>query len=178
MEDELMKVLEANNSKDNVLIAHNLDFDVDMIGRHGFASKMQHIDTLRCARHLLKDAEGHSLGVLFYQYGLYKKIDKEAKDMGIDISKLSAHDAMYDVLMLILLTKLLASVAKGGMKELIRLTTQPVIIEKFTFGKYKGELIEEVAAKDAPYLDWMLNKMDNLGEDMRHTLLTRLGRLT
>ncbi len=175
MNDVLMRGLEKLNTVHNVAVAHNIQFDLGMLERHGFKSKMQAVDTLRCAKHLLKDAEGHSLGVLFYQYNLYKKMDELADEVGVDIKNMAAHDALYDVLMLMLLTRMLLRLVDNKIDKLVELSMTPVFIEVFAFGKYKGERVEDVANNDRSYLEWMLNKMDGLDEDMRHTLTTILG---
>ena len=177
IEDELMQTLLTYNTPDNILVAHNIKFDLDMLERHGFKSNMRHIDTLRCSKHLLK-AEGYSLGSLFYELGLYKKIKSLAESVGVDISKTISHDAMYDVIMLILLTKALLSLDNINIDTLVELTKKPVLIDVFTFGKYKGQKIEDIATQDKGYLNWMLDKMENLDDDMRYTLSVRLNRIT
>lgn len=39
---------------------------------------------------------------------------------------------------------------------------KPVVVvlepEKFEFGKYKGQYVQDVAREDAPYLDWLLQQ--------------------
>ena len=173
--DDNMKTLNKLNIPDNVLIAHNADFDIGMLSNHGFNINMRKIDTLRCARHLLDDAQGHALGVIFYQYRLHLKLPELAAEMKIDLDGLAAHDALYDVLMLILVTRMLTRVAGGKVEKLIELTLTPVLIKEFTFGKHKGELVEDVAKTDAAYLNWMLKNMEDLGEDMRYTINKYLG---
>ena len=54
-------------------------------------------------------------------------------------------------------------------KKLVELTSTPVFVQTFKFGKYKGENIEDVAKKDANYLNWMIKNME-LDEDMQYTL--------
>ena len=176
MDSQELKWLESVNNSDTVVVGHNIDFDLEMLKRHGFECRMQKVDTARCARHLLKDAEQYNLGVLFYQFGLYKEIDELAKELGVDISSIGAHDALYDVMMVMLLARMLTKEA-GNFKKLIELTSVPVFVEVLPFGKYKGRKVLEVAKEDRPYLEWMLDKTDDLSEDMRHTLMTALGRL-
>lgn len=174
MNDVLMRGLAKMNTPDNYFVAHNAQFDIDMLGRHGFDLKMKTIDTLRCAKHLLDDAQGHSLGVIYYQYNLYKYMPELAKELGLDTGKLSAHDAMYDVMMLILATRMLVKVAGGDPEKLVELTQTPVLIKEFTFGKHKGSLVADVAKKDSSYLKWMLTGMEGLDEDMKFTINTYL----
>ena len=56
------------------------------------------------------------------------------------------------------------------MKKLVELTSTPVFVQTFKFGKYKGENIEDIAKKDANYLNWMRTNMSDLDEDMKFTL--------
>ena len=56
------------------------------------------------------------------------------------------------------------------MEKLAELTKTPVFIQKFRFGKYKGEEVVEVARKDSGYLQWMRSNMADLDEDMKYTL--------
>ncbi len=177
MDDVLMRGLTKLNVPENIIVAHNASFDLGMLERHGFENKMQVIDTLRCARHLLEEAEGHALGVLFYQYNLYLEMESLANELRIDVGSISAHDAMYDVLMLILLTRRLLTIAGGDPMKLVKLTQTPVMIKVFTFGKYKGELVSKIAKEDTSYLKWMIKGMEGLDEDMRFTINTHLGKL-
>ena len=55
------------------------------------------------------------------------------------------------------------------MKKLFELSSTLVIVQTFKFGKYKGENIEDVAKRDANYLNWMMKNME-LDEDMLYTL--------
>lgn len=173
--DLLMLGLEKLNNSDNYFIAHNADFDIDMLKRHDFDCQMKIIDTLRCAKHLLPDAKRHKLGVIYYQYGLYKKMPDLMKEYEMDSSRSMAHDAAFDVLMLILVTRLLTAKA-GSVERLVELTQTPVTLKVFTFGKYKDKSIEKTVLSDRGYANWMLTNMKDLDEDMRHTLTTLLKR--
>lgn len=173
MDSNVLKWLNKINNSGTVIVGHNIDFDIAMLEKHGFKNNMQKIDTARCSRHLLKDAEQYNLGVLYYQYGLYKSMPKMAVELGIDHRRLSSHDAMFDTLMVMLLTTLLMRLS-GGPDKLIELTKTPVFIESFNFGKHKGRKVLEVAKEDPSYLEWML-KQGSLSEDMEYTIKTALG---
>ena len=163
------------NNKKTILIAHNAPFDIGMMEKEGFVCNMQVIDTLRVSKHLLRDADRHKLGVLYYQYGLYKQMPEAAASFGIDLTGLEAHNAVYDNLMLSLLFKFLIK-KTGSVEELIRLTQTPVLLEKFSFGKHKGELIADVSKTDKGYLTWMKKNMEDIGEDMIYTIEHYLGK--
>lgn len=160
------------NSSENFLIAHNINFDLDMIKKEGFLNNYQLIDTLRCARHIFGELPYHRLQYLRYALELYKDENEEAKKLNITIK---AHDAIGDVLVMkLFLSKLVAKVKEifpdeNPMKKLVELTSTPVFVKTFKFGKYKGENIEDVAKKDANYLNWMMKNME-LDEDMLYTL--------
>ena len=55
-------------------------------------------------------------------------------------------------------------------EKLKELSTQPILIQKLNFGKYKGRFIEEIAMNDRAYLIWVLNSVDTLDVDMRYSI--------
>jgi len=46
---------------------------------------------------------------------------------------------------------------QNPIQKMVSLTTTPILIKKFRFGKHKGKSFEEVAKEDSGYLKWMLN---------------------
>ena len=160
------------NNEENYLVAHNLSFDLKMIEKEGFECKMKKIDSLRCARHLYPDENRHRLQYLRYSLGLYKQEEEEAKKLNVIIK---AHDAIGDVLIMKLLLRDMIQKVKSLypnvniMDKLAELTATPVLLKKFTFGKYKDRLISEVSQEDMGYLNWMLKNTD-CNEDMEYTL--------
>jgi len=167
-ETKSYKRLEELNTPENILVIQNAPFDLAMLQKEGFVSKMRLIDTLRCLRHLYPELEAHGLQYIRYAFGLYKSEKKEAKSIGL---KIHAHDALGDVLVLKLLLDYLLT--EYTPEELIALTAKPITYKTFKFGKYKGEEIIEVAKKDPGYLEWMLTGKEGeegLDEDWRQTL--------
>ena len=166
------KLLELNTPQ-NYLIIHNAPFDVGMLEKEGFVNQMQLIDTLRVAKHLLPDEEAHRLQYFRYKMGLYKLEEAEAKKLGIEVK---AHDAIGDVLVLKLLLSELRKLVmqkypgEDSVAKMVELTKTPIFIEKFRFGKYKDKTLKEVALQDRGYLEWMLNKMENLDDDLRYSI--------
>lgn len=160
------------NSEKNYLIAHNIKFDLGMLEKEGFVNKMKVIDTFRCSKHLYPDANYHRLQYFRYALELYKEEANEAKKYDITIK---AHDAIGDVLVMkLLLSKLVAKVKEqyvgvNPMLKLEELTHTPVMLKSFKFGKYKGEMIEDIARLDAGYIRWMLKSLE-LDEDLKYTL--------
>ena len=171
------KKLEELNSNENYLIAHNIAFDMGMIKKEGFVNNYKEIDTLRCAKHLFSDLPYHRLQYLRYALDLYKVEKAEAAKLGITIK---AHDALGDVLVMkLFLSKLVGKCREiypdyNPMEKLVELTTTPVFIKTFKFGKHKGKDVEEVAKEDSGYLNWMRTNMD-LDEDLKYTLDKVLG---
>jgi len=173
------RIQELNNS-DNFLIAHNIKFDLEMIRREGFECKYTLIDTLKCAKHLFDELPCHRLQYMRYYFELYKEEEQESKKVGAQIK---AHDAIGDVIVMKLLLGRLITKAKemhnskfanlkadNAMDLLAKLSQTPVLIKKFTFGKYRGCNLEEVSKKDVGYFRWMLDNNADLDEDMRYSL--------
>jgi DNA polymerase III epsilon subunit-like protein len=169
---EFYKKINELNSQENYLIAHNIKFDLGMLQKEGFENRFTLIDTVRCAMHLYPNIQYHRLQYLRYALELYKDEAKEADGLGI---KIKAHDAIGDVLVMkLLLSKLFYEVKKQYphcdiMSKLAELTTKPVLMQIFKFGKYRGDNIEQVASDDIRYLKWMRKNLD-LDEDMKYTL--------
>jgi DNA polymerase-3 subunit epsilon/exodeoxyribonuclease X len=164
--------LESLNHDSNYLIAHNINFDLGMLQKEGFENRMQLIDTLRCSKHLFPEENYHRLQYLRYSLGIYKDEEQEASKHGIVIK---AHDAIGDVLVMkLFLSKLVRQAKKryegiNPMSQLVELTKTPVMMRMFKFGKYKGELIEDIARSDMGYIKWMLKSLE-LDEDLKYTL--------
>jgi DNA polymerase-3 subunit epsilon/exodeoxyribonuclease X len=178
-ETSAFQALCALNTPENVLIIHNAPFDLGMLAKEDFTSKMRLIDTLRCARHLFDDEEAHRLQYFRYRLGLYKIEQAEADALGIEVK---AHDAIGDVLVLkLFLTKLRKRLQErfegaNPIDKMVELTQTPVFYTRpLKFGKYKGKTLTEIAEADKGYLTWMLSNMDTLDEDMRYSIGRVLG---
>lgn len=173
------QTLQELNTPDNVLIIHNAPFDLGMLAKEDFTSRMRLIDTLRCARHLFEDEEAHRLQYFRYRLGLYKIEQAEADALGIEVK---AHDAIGDVLVLkLFLTELRKRLQErfegvNPIDKMVELTQTPVFYTRpLKFGKYKGKTLTEIAEADRGYLTWMLGNMDSLDEDMRYSIGRVLG---
>ena len=174
VETAAYQVLCELNTPDNVLIIHNAPFDLGMLSKESFTSKMRLIDTLRCARHLFDDEEAHRLQYFRYRFGLYKIEQAEADALGIVVK---AHDAIGDVLVLkLFLTELRKRLQErflgvNPIDKMVELTQTPVFYSRaLKFGKYKGKTLTEIVEIDKGYLSWMLGNMDTLDEDMRYSI--------
>jgi len=83
--------------------------------------------------------------------------------------------------MKLLLSKLVAIAkekypSENPMQKLEELTSTPIYIETFRFGKHKGRQIKDVCNEDMGYINWMKEKMD-LDVDMKYTLDKIMGHI-
>jgi DNA polymerase-3 subunit epsilon/exodeoxyribonuclease X len=172
--DGYKKLIELNN-RDHIFIAHDTNSDISMLKRDGISIEMSIIDTLRCTKHLFSDLDAYRLQYLRYRLGLYKNESEEVEKLQVSIEP---HDALSDVIVMkILLDRLISEINKKyeyidrvyAIEKLITLSSTPVKIEKFAFGKYKGEYIDEISHNDYRYLKWMYHNLE-LDEDMEYTL--------
>ena len=151
----------GNLLKDSIFVAHNAKFDIAMLASEGL-SVPRHICTLRLVRYLDNEQEipEYNLQYLRYHYGVDVKAD--------------AHSAEGDVLVLEAVFSHLYKIAENRapdtsrgeiLKRMIDISSQPSLIKRFTFGKYAGELLEDVARSDSGYLDWLLREKRKTPED-------------
>ena len=178
-ETNFYQVLQSLNNQENFLIAHNMPFDIGMMEKEGFVSQIRIIDTLRVAKHLLSEQKSKALQYLRYALELYKDEQEEADKYNITIK---AHDAIGDVLVMKLLLSKLVALTKeqfpdvNPMLKMEELTTTPIFIETFLFGKHKGKKISDVCDSDIGYINWMQKNMD-LDVDMKYTLDKIMGHI-
>ncbi len=182
--------IDSLNRPDNYFIAHNLPFDLERLKFYGFNPKAKLIDTLQCAKHLFEEDE--ILGEYSYplpnyklqtfRYILFSREDeeREAGRFGIEIK---AHSALSDVIILeMFFNELVKRACKECPKEealeiLVKLSTKPVLVKKFKFGKYKGKKIAEVLEIDRGYLEWLyrdMNKQKRNGESVDENMFNTL----
>jgi len=159
------KFLKQNNNA--TLIAHNIRFDLQKLELSGLIWEGEVLDTLRLTKHLIPECELFSLQVLRYELRLYKEEELERKKCGIK-DALFAHHALGDALVVKQLYEVLLEYTSK--EEMLVLSQKNVLQEKFSFGKYEGRYIEEIALNDRGYLEWMLHALKDLDEDMRYSI--------
>ncbi len=154
--------------ENGLLVAHNAPFELSMLAASGLMYEGAYIDTLRVTKHLIPDLESYALNFLRYEMRLYRKERELAKSFGISHECLQPHNAQSDVI----ITKLLFDELRelSDIEQMQRLSQQPVLLQKFEFGKYAGRYIEEISMSDRGYLEWMLHNLEDLDEDLRYTL--------
>jgi len=159
--------LQKNNNEDTVLIAHNIKFDLKMLEKSGFIWRGKIIDTLRVTKHLIPECEEFSLQFLRYELRLYKQEEKVRSTCRVTQS-ISAHNAISDALHVEMLYEYLLDIA--SLKDMIVLSEKKVLMQKFSFGKYVGRYIEDIAMNDRGYLEWMMNSIQDLDDDLRYSI--------
>ena len=80
-----------------------------------------------------------------------------------------AHNAMSDAIVVKLLYEYLLDMTTQ--EEMYNLSFKNVLLEKLQFGKYSGKYIEEICTNDRGYLEWMLNSISDLDEDLRYSIV-------
>jgi exodeoxyribonuclease X len=161
-------------SSADYICAHNLPFDMTILRRQlpgifGRFTPAMEVDTLRLARHVWPEVPSHSLQALRYRFELDSAIEGEA------------HRALFDTL---LARSLLEAVFDGnlspctGWTQLVEYIRSPLEVLIFTFGKYRGSLVEDIVAEDGEYVSWLLRQPWIPGEypDLYHTLLRKAGK--
>ena len=195
-QSDFYKRMQELNTNTNYLVAHNLPFDLARLEYYGFRAKCKLIDTLQCAKHLFE--LGEVLGEWEYALPNYKlqtfryilfnkeQEDSVAKKYGVDIQ---AHNAIGDVVILkMFFDVLIERVQKlnpnfdkqDALNELVELSSKPVLVKTFNFGKYKGKLLKAVLEIDRGYLEWLyrdIKKKKNSGEEIDENMYHTLKRL-
>jgi len=160
--------LEKGNLPENYFIAHGLSLDLAMLEHEELTIRMQMIDTDKCARLLFMEADSYKLGDLILRYDLTPRAEAVAQKAGID--RLDAHDALSDAVWHYVLFELLLERVDGKIEKLVALTAEPMLLEKITFGRYKGKRFEEVFASDPLALVGMYSGIARDWEDLDYTL--------
>lgn len=182
--DELSPVF-----SENIMVAHNIDFDKDVLERSGIAYWDKMIDTLKVAKVLWsewvlinnkgKSPEYVNLQYLRYFFELYKIVDSEGNE-----ECTVAHDAFWDVVVLERVFYSLFDIIKNKLAisdeevlELMQKMTQKefILIETMRIGKYRWKTFEEVSKIDRWYLQWIV--WADFTEDIKYTCEVWLGEI-
>lgn len=157
------------NTPDNLMVIQNAEFDLGMLIKEGFESRMRLVDTFRVLRASYPLDTPHGLQFKRYQWGLYHKEQALIDELGIEIK---AHDALGDVIVLKHLFEKLNE--DYTIDSMVELCSEPIILEYIPFGKNKGKRFEEVALNARNDLRYMLDNFD-LDGDLRTTLTYHLN---
>lgn len=169
LEDRIRElVLQAD-----ILCAHNLPYDLGILTRElpgtfgGVGPGMQ-LDSLRLARHLWPLIPSHALQALRYRFRLDPSVRGDA------------HRAMFDTELVRSLVEMIIQqrlVVTDSWSGLVEFTLSPLEVKVFSFGKYRGKLVEDIAAQDRDYVMWLLKQkwVPQDYPDLYHTILEKTG---
>lgn len=159
---------------DVCVIAHNAKFDIEVLKREGIdLSSHPVIDTLKVAR-FLNDRQGlpwESCSLQYLKY--FFRLDREIEDLKKRLNvkkKLTAHDALSDVLDLMLLFDKFKTEFNASEKDMIELTKNPILLKYMPSGKDKGHELKEMPFNQ---LEW--HSQNSYDENVRYTCSKILG---
>ena len=141
-------------SMDVVLVAHNSAFDYRYLSPY-LPEGTPQMCTLRLARKLYPDLDNHKLGTIVYA-------------LELDVKKDRFHSADGDMAVLSALLGKMSEDFGYTLWDLFELANTPIQMTKIGFGKHKGTPLKNLPHS---YVDWLLNKADNLDPDLRASLL-------
>jgi exodeoxyribonuclease X len=165
----------AKTLDEGVLVAHNARFDIAILKAEGI-DVPRHICTLRLVRYLDPDQEitEYNLQYLRYHYGVEVAADAHSAEGDVLVL-----EAVFDHLYALAAQKSKTDSREEIIERMIDISMTPSLIRRFTFGKYNGELVADVATRDRGYLEWFLKTKladDPDDEDWIHTLRKALGQ--
>lgn len=142
-----------------IFVAHNAAYDVGMLAKEDL-SVLRVIDTYKLAHALDVRSEVPAYRLQFLRYYF-----------DLDLDDAPAHDALGDVRVLVALfekyyDEMIANSSHDDVIEkMIHISSEPVLIKKFNFGKYRDELVADVARRDRGYLQWLLRQKETAAAD-------------
>lgn len=157
--------LKSFNTPENILVSHNAPFELTMLQKEGMTWQGGVIDTLKCSKSLMDDLEGYSLQFLRYELRLYREERRVFNEAGITISP---HHALSDALHTRMVLDYLLDLA--DLDRLIEISKSHVLLTRLPFGKYAKKRIEEITLKDPGYLNWMVESLMDMDEDLRYSI--------
>ncbi|MEA3322761.1 MAG: exonuclease domain-containing protein, partial [Patescibacteria group bacterium] len=164
--NELKGILDKD---DTIFVAHNAPYDISMIEREKLKVSKS-IDTYKIAQALDVKSEIPSYRLQYLRY--YMDLDVDA----------AAHDALGDVRVLrAIFERMQAKMCEKDshdevIAKMIKITSEPMLIKRLTFGKHRGDLVADVARSDRGWLEWLLREKESaaangdIDEDWIYTL--------
>ncbi len=172
-----------------IIVAHNLDFDLDVLDNSFINYGDKLIDTLKVAKVLWsewvlfnnnwKEPEYVNQQYLRYFFELY-----EINDSDWNPETTTAHDAFWDVVVLESIFYELFKIIKNKLDitddlvlEKMQAMTKKefILIKTMRVWKYRGKTFEEVAEIDSGYLRWMV--WADFTPDIKYTCEVWLGEI-
>jgi len=180
LEDNIRTELQETFS-DKIMVAHNMDFDKDVLEKSWIDYSNKLIDTLKVAKTMLSEwvlynsdrlePEYVNLQYLRYFFELY-----EIKNSDWELECTTAHDAFWDVVVLENVFYSLFNIIKNKLSiddnETLNVMQEMtnkeyILIKTMMIGKYRWKTFEEVADIDGWYLEW-ITKAD-FTDDIKYT---------
>jgi exodeoxyribonuclease X len=143
-------------------VAHNCSFERSFLDRH-FGSDAKWICTYKCALRVWPDLASHSNQALRYHHGLVHPLN-------VQRGAIDPHRALSDAIVTGAIFLKLLQASKWD--DLIRWSSEPALMTKFSFGKHRGQKLSDVPGD---YLDWIVSKSD-LDNDVKFSAQTELTR--
>lgn len=141
-------------------VAHNASFDRRVLPE----MNGEWICTMKMARRLWP-------GIKYSNMALYK-----SRKLSVATPPgLHHHRALYDCYITAALLIDIMDVSGWSPEQMVDVTGRPALLRTFTFGKYRGKAVSEVAENDPGYLRWLFNNLDRMSPELRLTLKHYLG---
>lgn len=152
--------------------AHNSRFDQKFLN----PKDSVWLDTYRIALWLWPGAPEHKLATLRY----WLKLNLSMTDVVLaqnmmattrEETRTRSHSALWDAYVCAAVLRR-AFMAGATIEQMVKVSSQPALLPRFTFGKWAMRPVEEV---DDGYLDWIL-RQDGMDDDVKHTAFAELQR--
>lgn len=152
---------------DGIMVAHNAPFDRAMLAAEGVQAK-RYICTYRVAYALDTEDTIPEYNLQYLRYYLKLTVEGRAHDAEGDVNVLYAlfHHLLGELM------RLRNCSEEAAITEMEKITTTPLLIRKFNFGKYRGRRIAEIAETDRGYLQWLLKQKLDSGESDENWIYT------
>lgn len=180
--------LDTQIFSEDVLVAHNADFDISVLEKSGFTCSTQIVDTLKVAKILISEGvfekvnnfnpEYVNMQYLRYYFKHYEILDENGNP-----ETTTAHDAFGDVVVLEKVFQSLFAIIQSELQltddetleVMIEMSKKEyLLISSMAFGKYRGKTFQEVAKIDPGYLQWIIDA--DFTEDVKYTCSVWLGK--
>jgi exodeoxyribonuclease X len=135
----------------DVYVAHNCEFERSFFAAQGIELGPW-ICTYKCALRVWPHLDGHSNQELRYALG------RATPFPGLERGSISPHRAAFDVIVTAAIFEELIKHARWS--QLVQWSAEPALHTRFHFGKYRGKTYAEIAARDADYLVWIIEKSE------------------
>lgn len=136
-------------------VAHNASFDRRVLPE----MDGEWICTMKMARRLWP-------GIKYSNMALYK-----SRKLSVATPQgLHHHRALYDCYITAALLIDIMNVSGWTAEQMVDVIGRPALLRTFTFGKYRGQEVAEIARDDPGYLRWLFNNLERMSPELKMTL--------